>query len=425
MSAVGWETKPLGDLFYVGAGKTMSAAARSGDDKVPFLRTSNVLWDEVDLSEVDEMAIPERELVDKQLEPGDLLVCEGGAIGRAAIWEGGPTPMSFQNHLHRLRPKSDDVDPRFYVYFLQSAFTQLGIFEGAGNTTTIPNLSSGRLKALDVPHPSLPEQNAIANSLRHVQRARRLNDRLIATSEELKAAAMQRLFSQGLRGEAQKETEIGPIPESWELATIDKHFSVVSGGTPSRGNSSYWVGGTIPWVKTTEVKYSVITETEEHITQAGLDGSAAKMLRPGTLLMAMYGQGVTRGKVAILGIEASCNQACAAMTPKDDDVLPRYLYHYLTSRYEAIRGLAHGGQQQNLNLDIVRKINVPVPSATDEQQAIVDVLDALGRKIDLHRRKREVLDRLFKSLLHKLMTGEVSADDLELSALPKLEGSAV
>lgn len=402
----------------------MSSAGRSGDNKVPFLRTSNVLWDEIDLSEVDKMAIPEHELAAKLVEPGDLLVCEGGEIGRAAIWEGGPTPMSFQNHLHRLRPATDDVDPRFYVYFLQSAFTLLGLFEGAGNKTTIPNLSSGRLKALDVPHPPFLEQVAIADSLRYVQRARHLNTRLLATTEELKAAAMRQLFTRGLRQEVQKETELGPIPESWEVATIDKHFAVVSGGTPSRSNAAYWAGGTIPWVKTTEVNYSVITETEEHITQAGLDGSAAKMLPQGTLLMAMYGQGVTRGKVAILGIEASCNQACAALTPTDDEVAPRYLYHFLTSRYEAIRSLAHGGQQQNLNLDIVRKIGVAVPPTTDEQQEIVDILDALDSKTDQHRRKRAVLDQLFKSLLHKLMTGEISVRALDLSALPASDGSA-
>lgn len=199
---------------------------------------------------------------------------------------------------------------------------------------------------------------------------------------------------------------------------------VVSGGTPSRSNLAYWSGGTIPWVKTTEVHYSVITETEEYITQAGLTGSAAKMLPTGTLLMAMYGQGVTRGKVGILGIESSCNQACAAMTPTDDVVLPRYLYHYLTSRYEAIRSLAHGGQQQNLNLDIVRKIAVPVPPTPAEQQEIVDVLDALDRKTDLQRRKGAVLRQFFESLLHKLMTGEVSVDDLDLSALPVTEGNA-
>ena len=267
-------------------------------------------------------------------------------------------------------------------------------------------------------------QRSIAGLLSRVERSLVLQDELVALLEQAKAAAMSQVFSRGLRGEAQKNSEIGAIPAGWELATIDQHFSVVSGGTPPRGIDSYWAGGTIPWVKTTELKYSVITETDEHITQAGLDGSAAKMLPPGTLLMAMYGQGVTRGKVGILGIEASCNQACAAMAPTDADVLPQYLFHFLTSRYEAIRSLAHGGQQQNLNLDIVRKLHVPVPSTADEQQEIVNILDALDRKIDLHRRKGKVLDRLLKSLLHKLMAGEVSVVDLDLRALPKLEVSA-
>ena len=142
-----WTWRPLGELFEIGAGKTMSAAARNGSDKTPFLRTSNVLWDEIDLSSVDEMLIPEHEQPAKLLRPGDLLVCEGGEIGRAAIWNGEVESMSFQNHLHRLRPIVEEVEPRFYVYFLQSAFTQLGLFEGAGNRTTIPNLSRSRLAA--------------------------------------------------------------------------------------------------------------------------------------------------------------------------------------------------------------------------------------------------------------------------------------
>lgn len=133
MTNPNWNWRPLGELFDIGAGKTMSAAARAGADKVPFLRTSNVLWDEIDLTQVDEMSISPTELVDKSLKAGDLLVCEGGEIGRAAVWDGRVPVMSFQNHLHRLRPIQDDVDARFYVYFLQSAFTQLGIFEGAGS----------------------------------------------------------------------------------------------------------------------------------------------------------------------------------------------------------------------------------------------------------------------------------------------------
>jgi type I restriction enzyme S subunit len=137
----------------------------------------------------------------------------------------------------------------------------------------------------------------------------------------------------------------------------------------------------------------------------------------GTLLMAMYGQGVTRGKVAILGIEAACNQACAAITPKDDVVLPRYLYHFLTSRYDQIRSLAHGGQQQNLNLEIVRDLPVVHPKSSEEQNEIVVILDALDRKIALHWQKRAVLEELFQSMLHKLITGEIRVADLDPAAL--------
>src|SRR2546422_10638436 len=122
MNNANWTWRPLGELFNIGAGKTMSVAARTGTNKVPFLRTSNVLWDEIDLSELDEMSMSPEELAEKSLRPGDLLVCEGGDIGRAALWQGERQVMSFQNHLHRLRPLVSDVEPRFYVYFLQSAF---------------------------------------------------------------------------------------------------------------------------------------------------------------------------------------------------------------------------------------------------------------------------------------------------------------
>lgn len=194
-----WPRRPLGELFEIGAGKTMSAAARNGAHKIPFLRTSNVLWDEIDLSSVDEMAIPARELPAKLLRPGDLLVCEGGEIGRAAIWNGEVEPMAFQNHLHRLRPIVEDVDPRFYVYFLQSAFTQLGLFEGAGNRTTIPNLSRSRLAALEVPLPPLDEQRATVAALGLVRKSIRMHVRKRTALDELFKTMLQELITGHIR----------------------------------------------------------------------------------------------------------------------------------------------------------------------------------------------------------------------------------
>jgi type I restriction enzyme S subunit len=314
-----------------------------------------------------------------------------------------------------LRPK-DGVDPRFLVCVVHApSFLEYAV---AGTTgVQHPRTSWKHISEFELPAFQPDEQTKIANFLWEVHDAITTNEAAIEVGTDLKRAAMQKLFTKGLRGEAQKDTEIGPVPESWKVDSLGTHHTVVSGGTPSRSNSLFWTGGTIPWVKTTEVDYCIISETEEHITPQGLENSAAKLLPAGTLLMAMYGQGVTRGKVAILGIEAACNQACAAITAIDDVVRQRYLYHFLTSRYDEVRCLAHGGQQQNLNLEIVRDLPLVHPRTDDEQREIVAVLDAIDRKIDLHKRKRAVLEELFKTLLHKLMTGEIRVADLDLTAL--------
>jgi type I restriction enzyme S subunit len=306
-----------------------------------------------------------------------------------------------------LRPKPG-IDPLFFFY--------------ACRALDLPGRGYNRhftiLKEKDLAYPvDAQEQNAIAAVLRQTESALAQQSTLLGVLQELKRAVMLELFTHGLRREPQKDTEIGPVPESWALEPIGAHFSVVSGGTPSRDNPTYWTGGGIPWVKTTEVDYCEIRDTEEHITPHGLESSAAKLLPKGTLLMAMYGQGVTRGKVAILGVEATCNQACAAMSPTDSVVLTRYLYHFLTWRYEEIRSLAHGGQQQNLNLEIVRGLEVAIPPKNAEQDEIVTILDSIDRKIDLHRCKHRMLEDLFNVLLHQLMAGKLSVSGLDLSAL--------
>jgi len=317
-----------------------------------------------------------------------------------------------------LRPK-DGVDPRFLIGVVHMP----GFVEHAvAGTTGVqhPRTSWNHISEFEVPEFTSDERTKIANLLWKVHDGIIASEAVISAATELKRAAMRTLFTGGLRCEAHKETEIGPVPRSWDVVPLGAHHSVVSGGTPSRTNPTYWTGGTIPWVKTTEVDYCVILETEEHITELGLQESAAKLLPPGTVLLAMYGQGVTRGRVAILGIEAACNQACAAIRPSDAMIDPKYLYHFFSYRYEEIRHLAHGGQQQNLNLDIVRELPIAFPTEKGEQRDIVAILDAIDRKIEVHGTKRKVLEKLFNVVLQGLVSGEIDLANLDFSGLQQL-----
>lgn len=417
-----WPLRPLGELFEIGAGKTMSAAARAGDEKTQFLRTSNVLWDEIDLTTVDEMAIPAHELQGKLLKPGDLLVCEGGEIGRAAVWNGQTQTMSFQNHLHRLRPIADDVEPRFYVYFLQSGFTQLGIFEGAGNKTTIPNLSRNRLAALDVPHPGIDEQRNVVRALARVRKAMKVHDRSLASTQELKRASMQTLFTRGLRGEAQKETEIGPVPESWEVVSFGSIRERLQYGTSTRctyepdGLPVLRIPNIAPGrVDASDLKFAKLPDEEARRYKLE-DGDLIFIRTNGVLerlgSCAVYAGEPTNSLFASYLIRAQLNRE------KVDPYFAAFFYgSEIGTAIVAGRATPAADGKYNLNTGTIDSLPLPLPPTLGEQSDIVAILEAIDRKIDLHKRKWAVLDELFKSLLHKLMTGEIRVADLDLFAL--------
>ena len=415
-----WIWRPLGELFEIGAGKTMSAAARNGPDKTPFLRTSNVFWDEIDLSSVDEMSISERELPAKLLRPGDLLVCEGGEIGRAAIWRGEVETMSFQNHLHRLRPIVPDVEPRFYVFFLQSAFTQLGIFEGAGNKTTIPNLSRSRLAGLEVPLPSLDDQRAISRVLGNVRQTIGSQSQILEVLQELKHTAMHTLFTRGLRGEPQKETEIGPMPESWERAELGSLAEITYGaqaavanatnpaiGTPILTNVNLDLEGYIDLQK---LRYYKIPDTQRD----------RLILRTGDVLFNWRsGSSKHVGKTVIFNLEGEFTYSSFILRFRPRRVISsKFLFRWLTylrvnGFFIAQRNVSSINSVYNASLSATIPIWFP---NKEQQQKVVTILDAIDRKIDLHRRKRAVLEELFKALLHKLMTGEIRVAELDVAS---------
>jgi type I restriction enzyme, S subunit len=200
-----------------------------------------------------------------------------------------------------------------------------------------------------------------------------------------------------------KNTDIGAIPANWDCVAVGELGTVGSGGTPSREVPRFW-NGTIPWVTTSQVDFNEINEADQFITADGLRNSAAKLLSAGTLLLALYGQGKTRGKVAILGVEATTNQACASIAC-NERVLAAYLFHFLASRYDALRNVSNGGSQDNLSGQLVKAFRVALPPR-DEQRAIAVALsdvDALIAALDrLIAKKRD----LKQAAMQQLLTGQ-------------------
>ena len=155
-------------------------------------------------------------------------------------------------------------------------------------------------------------------------------------------------------------------PKRWEKGSLNKYASIGTGATPSRKIVSYYEGN-ISWVKSTEVHNSYIWETQEHITKEAIDNSNCSIYLPDTILVAMYGQGKTRGQVGLLKIEAATNQACAAVQCKDS-LNPIFCFWHFQMCYEANRELGNGTNQKNMNLTIVGNIKFIIPPLALQQQ---------------------------------------------------------
>ena len=187
---------------------------------------------------------------------------------------------------------------------------------------------------------------------------------------------------------------------SVNLGSIAK---ITSGGTPDRENPTYW-GGTVPWVKTTLVQNCEIglDDIDEKITEAGLKSSSAKLIPAGSILMAMVGQGKTRGQVAILTTDAAINQNCAAII-LSDEAYYRYVYQQLLFRYEEIRNASNSSGQQNLNAGLIRELRMPLPRLP-EQERIAEILVAWDTAIQKTEQLIAAKERHFAATSHLLLT---------------------
>jgi len=349
------------------------------------------------------------------LNRGDLLVCEGGDIGRTAVWGGEVPDCSYQNHLHRLRPRSTDTCPEFFMYWLQAAFTLFGTYAGAGNKTTIPNLSRSRLASLAVPIPTIAEQRAIAEVLSNVQRAKEAAESVIVAAKELKKSLMRHLFTYGaVRVDAVErvrltDTEFGSVPATWEKFRLDECATVQTGVAKGRKPS----GGTlisVPYLRVANVQDGYLELTE--IKQIELEEREFRRysLKPGDVLLTEGGDfdKLGRGFIWEGQIPICVHQNhIFAVRPAPSRLLPKFLAFLVQSPYGKAYFLQVAHRTTHLaciNSTKLKAFPVVVPDL-GEQERIVRSLESVDEKVRSEERHSRAIQALFESLLDQLMSG--------------------
>ena len=286
--------------------------------------------------------------------------------------------------LAALTPDKSKVSLEFIYWFLKGKNAELN---SKGTGSTFKAISRKVLEEIKVPNIEFDKQREYAEILEktYVVIQKRKNE--LQLLDNLIKARFVEMF--------------GSIHESTEYpyVAVKDLTNVISGGTPSRAKSEYWEDGTIPWVKTTELQNNIIVNVDEYITEAGLNGSSAKMVPVGTVLVAMYGQGKTRGMTAYLNIEACTNQACACILPSDR-IDSMFMWKFFELSYEKLRSLAQGAGQPNLNGNMIKNFQVLVPPI-ELQKEYVDFVHQTDKSKVAVQKALDETQKLFDSLMQQ------------------------
>lgn len=306
------------------------------------------------------------------------------------------------------------ADPRFVFY---SLLMTRGELESLAQGAAQQNLNQDIIRNFSIPFLPLASQVRVASVLSAYDDLIKNNTRRIEILKQMAQMLYREWFVNFRIPGHEKvkivESELGDIPSGWEAVSVSSLYKTGSGGTPSRGVPEYF-GGSIPWVKTKELSDGFIWNTEEKITELGLSKSSAKLFPMKTVLMAMYG--ATIGKLGVLAVPSTCNQACCAMSIVSEPFGPEYLFLTLMHKRDDIIGLRLGAAQQNISQGIIRRIRILKPS-DGVMRLFNQIVSPMFEQLLILNRKNENLRETRDLLLPKLVSGEVSVETLEEEAL--------
>jgi type I restriction enzyme, S subunit len=399
---VAWEIKKLGDVCGFQNGFAFKSKLFTSEG-LPVLRISNIQHDKISYKR---LTFFKKESYNLNFEPykvneGDLVIAMSGATtGKIAISDSKEI-FYLNQRVGKFQPK-DKLYKKYLYYFLTTQIKEnLRISQGSAQ----PNLSTTQIKNFKIPLPPLQIQKKIAKNLdesfEKISKAMEHAERNLKNSKEVFESYLQNVFEK--KGEGWEEKKIGEICD------------LMTGGTPSRAKKDYFDGGKINWLVSGDVNMKEITYCNGKITNEGLKNSNAKYLPVNSIVIALNGQGKTRGKVAMLRVKATCNQSLVSIISKNPkQVLTEYIYHNLNYRYNEIRKITgdSGNDRRGLNMPLLRNINISYPKKPEEQKRFIlkfkEFFEHTQKLGQIYTKKLEDLEELKKSILQKAFKGELT-----------------
>ena len=395
----GWAWCRLGELFYHTTGKALKKSNNKGSLR-KYITTSNLYWNKFDFTEVREMYFTNDELDKCTIKKGDLVLCNGGDVGRAAIWN-FDEDICYQNHVSRLRPKIIGINNKLYLYLLMF-YKEQGMLNGKG--VGITSLSANDLLSGLFPLPPINEQDQIVIKIENIfsqidyiddnksdlqtaikQTKSKILDLAIHgklvpqdPNDEPAEELLKRIATSDNRPYEKVEEEPFEIPDSWCWCNLGMIGTWKAGCTPNKKNIDYYKNGTIPWMLTGDLNDNFITNIPNKITDLAYKQTSLKLNPANSVCIAMYG--ATIGKLGILSFPSTTNQACCVCSDYQG-IFYKYLFYFLMQHKNEFIQQGFGGAQPNISKEKIISTLIPLPPL-NEQNRIVYKIEELYKVLD-------------------------------------------
>ncbi len=367
----------------------------------------------------------EGEIEKFKIVAGDVIITKDSEsandIGIPAYVEKSLENVVCGYHLAIFKPFKEKLNGKFLLYFLNSKVARTN-FELGSNGVTRFGLSRNAIKILPVPYPRVAEQIQIARFLDQktgqIDRLIEQKEKLLKLLAEKRTAIITRAVTKGLPAEERAKAGLDPnvemkdsgidwlgeIPKHWEVWKTTHGFSKIGSGTTPKSDNAEYYNGEIPWVTTSELREKFISNTNQKITELALKETNLKIYSPGAIIMAMYG--ATIGRLGILDIHATVNQACCVFD-QPTKFNSKFLYYWLWMARDTLISLSSGGGQPNLSQDDLKQLRIPRPSI-EEQKEIAIYIENKASTIKEIEEKINFSIQQFKEYREALITSAVT-----------------